>query len=75
MKSKNQFDHYKEPICKIWFDENGGITATEIGFELIRCKDCKHWHTGYCPMAYREYEYSRGNEPLDYCSLAERKEE
>ena len=43
--------------------------------ELIRCKDCKFWHTSHCPMAYREYEYNRGNEPNDFCSLAEKREE
>ena len=43
--------------------------------ELIRCKDCKFWHTSHCPMAYREYEYNRGNEPNDFCSLAVKRKE
>lgn len=43
MTGKKPFDHYKEHICKVWFDEKGYQTATEIVSDLIRCKDCKHW--------------------------------
>ena len=49
--------------------------------ELIRCKDCKHNNTFKCPMYTEHYSSSYGysvekrNEPDDFCSLAERKEE
>ena len=49
--------------------------------EIIRCKDCKHNNTFKCPMYTEHYSSSYGysvekrNEPDDFCSLAERKEE
>ena len=49
--------------------------------ELIRCKDCKYNRTIKCPMRVESYTSGYGycvdirNEPDDFCSLAERKEE
>lgn len=49
--------------------------------ELIRCKDCKHNRTAKCPMHDEGYSSGYGyyavncNEPNDFCSKAERKEE
>ena len=36
--------------------------------EIVRCKDCKHWHGGDC---FR-IELTK---PNDYCSYGERKEQ
>ena len=84
MKSKKPFDHYKEHICKVWFDEKGYQTATEIVSDLIRCKDCKfatitdgvygrNPEVKYCDIWFpSEAEYM----PINYyCASAERKEE
>ena len=70
MKGKKPFDHYKEHICKVWFDEKGYQTATEIVSGLIRCKDCKHHHGTDCEV----WDY-RKTEDDKWCAWAERKEE
>ena len=37
--------------------------------ELVRCKDCKHYHKRVCPMwMYTEMK------PKDFCSYGERRE-
>lgn len=47
---------------------------------LIRCKDCIHWHDGYCmsPDVYvADQEYMTGDlrtEATHYCGYAEREE-
>ena len=64
-----------EVIAIETYDDSRAILSYKPITELIRCKDCKFWHTSHCPMAYREYEYNRGNEPNDFCSLAEKREE
>jgi len=49
--------------------------------ELVRCKDCKYNRTAKCPMHDEGYSSGYGyyavncNEPNDFCSKAERKEE
>lgn len=73
MKSKKPFDHHKEHICRVWFDEKGYQTATEIVSDLIRCKDCK-WF-GDIGCAIRIVDDTDKPSENDYCSFAERKEE
>lgn len=44
--------------------------------ELIRCEDCKFLSSVLCPMAHEEGGLTVfKNDPDDYCSRAERKEE
>ena len=71
MKSKKPLDHYQEHICKIWFDEKGNHSATELLSDVIRCKDCEGYDEGICHWWYDALEV-----PSDgYCYRAERKEE
>ena len=77
---------FGDPILKM------GVTAvlnSIPGFELVRCKDCQHWHeeTGWCKFhshfidSYGEACHSwEGSEwkmfdANDFCSWGERKEE
>lgn len=45
--------------------------------ELIRCKDCKKQGTDRCAMHYELAgdKYCQWNNPDDFCSWAERREE
>ena len=50
--------------------------------EIIRCRDCKHWVTGYItdaddfiPPKCGKYQQMVGPSSDDYCNLAERREE
>ena len=43
---------------------------------VIRCKDCTHYHNwAHCPMTFAIYRTGYEQNPDDYCSRAERKEE
>ena len=33
----------REIIAKEWHDDNGILHRREVGQELVRCKECKHW--------------------------------
>ena len=57
-----------------------GIEATahfehEPTIEIIRCRECKHWHEKdeltYCDRI----DYGYGYKPNDFCSYGERKEQ
>ena len=41
--------------------------------EIIRCKNCKHYHPNYCAVWIR-FDTIK-TKPDDYCSRAERKED
>ena len=43
---------------------------------VIPCKDCAHYHNwAHCPMFFAIYRTGYEQNPDDYCSRAERKEE
>ena len=48
------------PVCDSFLNKHDVV-------EVVRCKDCKHWHNGDC---YR-LELSL---PNDFCSYGERKD-
>lgn len=66
-----------ERIAKIngFTRDNGPII--ELGDELIRCKDCKHWqdNNGGYPSNECKWRTDETPDADDFCSLAERKEE
>lgn len=59
-----------------FIDDNPNGTSGMTEEEIIRCKDCKHWHewengTGSC---HRSNIMWVGSDYDDYCSFAELKE-
>lgn len=52
-----------------------GTIKQEIVGELVRCKDCRHWHDeGYC----NKWDNGPGHPEVwenDFCSFGERREE
>ena len=52
-------------VCKAC-EEHGKPTTADL-VEVVRCKDCRHWHCGNC---YR-LEFAR---PTDFCSYGKRKD-
>ena len=46
------------------------MTTKEI-FEIIRCKDCKHWCAGYCCRDINGRSNMFRMEAEDFCSRAE----
>jgi threonine dehydrogenase-like Zn-dependent dehydrogenase len=44
------------------------VVANDV-VPVVRCKDCKNYHTNVCPL--RAWEYT---EPDDFCSYGERKD-
>lgn len=68
-----------EYICK--FEEEYGFLkaeSMEIGDELIRCKDCKHWEYESCFVDSEEGDADNiilDRFAFDFCSRAERKSE
>lgn len=64
---------YKEIIVKEYHNEKGLITRREVGEELVRCKDCKHYAlmcevTGHCNWI------DEITKPTDFCSYGKRKD-
>lgn len=64
-----------------WMQKHDRI-LTESTWDIIRCRDCKHWREGdaysYCQKLFNcgvldVYDYMRAED--DFCSLAERHEE
>lgn len=53
------------PVCKRALERLNGYAAP-----LVRCKDCKNWHTMECALDYAMFE------PTDdsFCSYGERKD-
>ena len=73
---------YKEKLCnqQRWeeADEYQRIIDRFMAFasaqpELIRCKDCKHYHPNYCAVWIR-FDTIK-TKPNDFCSRAERRED
>ena len=62
------FDAIKEVI-----DDASTIDAVEV----VRCKDCKYWHsnTEFCDVWSHANFIAQRTLADDYCSLAERREE
>lgn len=64
----------REIIAKEWRDENGILHRREVGQELVRCKECKHWwetegtNYGDCN------QFKVDTIADDFCSYGERKE-
>lgn len=57
----------------IELDDSVPNVATAVDFvEVVRCQDCKLWHSSHCTFAKRSVEtLPREN---DYCSRGERRE-
>ena len=60
-------------------DDNPNGTSGMTEEEIVRCKDCKHWHewengTGTCQRSENGCFWF-GTDMTDYCSFAERKEQ
>lgn len=84
---KNCKDMDKCSMCELTYYRNGQIiSSTADVVEVVRCKDCKHWHIeGYDPILERyigscqrrcfEYRYEFETDGNDYCSYGERREE
>lgn len=70
----------REIIVKEYRNEQGLITRREIGQELVRCKECRHWFchndVDYDQSKFTYYCEVHGIffEGDDYCSFGERKE-
>ena len=75
-------DNYKKDLIQLGFLPALVVSVldkqpTADVVEVVRCKDCKHWATGYgyCrKMGVNSY----GDSPVgrnDYCSYGERKEQ
>lgn len=62
-----------EEVIAIWDDGIDGAELYEVQ-KLVRCKECKHWHSKdnltYCDRT----DYGYGYKADDYCSYGERKE-
>lgn len=67
----------KKTIAKIkqmWID---GMPTADV-VEVVRCKDCKHWHsnTEFCGIwSFNFQNIAQRTLRDDYCSRAERREE
>lgn len=58
------------------FDSIVDSQPTVDAVEVIRCKDCAHYHNwAHCPMFFAIYRTGYEQNPDDYCSRAERREE
>lgn len=71
-----QFFDRKKQMCEIevFIDNAPTIDAVEV----VRCKDCKHWHewengTGSCHRSENGYNWF-GVDVIDFCSFGERRE-
>lgn len=56
----------REIIVREWRDDKGLIHRREVGEELVRCNECKHYEADWC--YWRDVEISAN----DYCSYGER---
>lgn len=59
------------------FDKANQIILEALQTEVVRCKDCKHWHewenaTGSCLRSENRCNWF-GTDAIDYCSFGERK--
>ena len=57
-------------IMKVFVDENGKLHP--LAEEIVRCRECKHYHKDYCMCDDTIYWY---REPDWFCVDGERKEE
>ena len=78
-------DAVKEKIADIWdgrpisflgarilamLDEIPTIDAVSV----VRCKECKHWHGGWCNLEGWCNLFGSDNDADDFCSYGERSE-
>lgn len=56
----------REVIVKEWHDDKGLIHRREVGQELVRCKECKHYDDMWCN--YHDVGFNAD----DFCSYGER---
>ena len=55
------------------FQDDTTLACNHFQKEVVRCKDCMHWLTGYCNyFAYYSYEPMTNED--DFCSYGERRE-
>ena len=62
----------------IWFDavsvNNIHSAPTIDAVSVVRCKECKHWHGGWCNLEGWCNLFGSDNDADDFCSYGERSE-
>ena len=65
-------DYIREYIIRETSYPFGNVKQEKFG-ELVRCKDCKHYHPYYCKV-WSKFGTVQTSE-FDFCSYAERRED